>query len=126
MPSKSSIKESDYDSFVAKHQEDMEINKLFKACVKLEGSDLHLKVGRPPMIRVDGTLRPMSRGPIDDEEMVRRFSVLYPQPTEHQPVTATMLSAILKDGGENADVWRSHLMDRMQNMSAFMKILKQL
>ena len=57
MPSKSSIKESDYDSFVAKHQDDMEINKLFKACVKLEGSDLHLKVGRPPMVRVDGTLR---------------------------------------------------------------------
>ncbi|MEM8945304.1 MAG: PilT/PilU family type 4a pilus ATPase [Planctomycetota bacterium] len=71
MPSKSSIKESDYDSFVAKHSEDLEINKMFKACVKLEGSDLHLKVGRPPMVRVDGTLRPMSRGPIDDEEMVR-------------------------------------------------------
>lgn len=71
MPSKSSIKESDYDSFVAKHSEDLEINKMFKACVKLEGSDLHLKVGRPPMVRIDGTLRPMQRGPIDDEEMVR-------------------------------------------------------
>ncbi len=70
-PSKSSINESDYDSFVAKHAEDMEINKLFKACVKYEASDLHLKVGRPPMVRVDGTIRPMSRGPIDDEEMVR-------------------------------------------------------
>ena len=71
MPSKSSIKESDYDSFVAKHKDDLEINKMFKACVKLEGSDLHLKVGKPPMVRVDGTLRPMNRGPIDDEEMVR-------------------------------------------------------
>ena len=39
--------------------------------VKLEGSDLHLKVGKPPMVRVNGTLRPMNRGPIDDEEMVR-------------------------------------------------------
>jgi len=70
MPSKSSIKESDYDSFVAKHQ-DMEANKLFKAAVKYEASDLHLKVGRPPMLRVDGTIRPMDREPIDDEEMVR-------------------------------------------------------
>jgi len=69
-PSKSSIKESDYDSFVALHQ-DLEIDKLFKACVNFEGSDLHLKVGRPPMLRIDGTLRPMERGPIDDEEMVR-------------------------------------------------------
>jgi twitching motility protein PilT len=57
-------------SFINKHQ-DLEVDKLFRACVKLEGSDLHLKVGKPPMVRVDGTLRPMNRGPIDDEEMVR-------------------------------------------------------
>jgi twitching motility protein PilT len=66
----SSIRTSDYDSFVAVHQE-LEINKLFRACVKLEASDLHLKVGKPPMVRVNGSLRPMNRGPIDDEEMVR-------------------------------------------------------
>src|SRR6188768_1259951 len=65
-----SVKESDIDSFVAVHQE-LEVDKLFRACVKLEASDLHLKVGKPPMVRVSGTLRPMSRGPIDDEEMVR-------------------------------------------------------
>ena len=68
--SKSSVSDADYDSFVARHQ-DLEINKLFRACVKLEASDLHLKVGRPPTVRVDGTLRPLQRGPIEDEEMVR-------------------------------------------------------
>ncbi len=50
---------------------DLEVDKLFRALVKLEGSDLHLKVGRPPMIRTRGELRPLSRGPVDDEEMVR-------------------------------------------------------
>ena len=65
-----SVKESDFDSFVAPHQE-LEVDKLFRACVKLEASDLHLKVGRPPMVRVSGTLRPMNRAAIDDEEMVR-------------------------------------------------------
>lgn len=49
----------------------LEIDKLFRACVKLEASDLHLKVGKPPMVRVDGSLRPMNRGPISDEEMVQ-------------------------------------------------------
>jgi twitching motility protein PilT len=49
----------------------IEVDKLFRACVKLEASDLHLKVGRPPMVRVDGSLRPMQRGPISDEEMVQ-------------------------------------------------------
>ncbi len=54
-----------------KKREDMEIDKIFRALVKLEGSDLHMKVGRPPIVRVDGTLRDLNRGPIDDEEMVR-------------------------------------------------------
>jgi len=52
-------------------REDLEINKLFRALTKLKGSDLHLKVDRPPIIRVNGTLRPLDRSPIDDEEMVR-------------------------------------------------------
>jgi twitching motility protein PilT len=54
-----------------KKREDLEIDKLFRALVKLKGSDLHLKVGRPPIVRVNGTLRPLDREPIDDEEMVR-------------------------------------------------------
>jgi twitching motility protein PilT len=52
-------------------KKDLEIDKLFRALVKLEGSDLHLKVDCPPYVRVAGTLRPLNRGPIDDEEMVR-------------------------------------------------------
>jgi twitching motility protein PilT len=52
-------------------REEYEIDKLFRALVKLSGSDLHLKAERPPFLRVNGTLRPMNRGPISDEEMVR-------------------------------------------------------
>ena len=62
--------EATANRFLGKTQE-LEIDKLFKALVKLEGSDLHLKVGRPPYVRVKGSLRPLSRGPIEDEEMVR-------------------------------------------------------
>ncbi len=50
---------------------DLEVDKLFRALVKLEGSDLHMKVGRPPMVRIRNELRPLSRGPIDKAEMVR-------------------------------------------------------
>src|SRR3954464_14989647 len=49
----------------------LEVDKLFRACVKLQASDLHLKVDKPPMVRVNGTLRPMNREAITDEEMVR-------------------------------------------------------
>ena len=52
-------------------KEELEVDKIFRALVKLEGSDLHLKVGRPPIVRVNGSLRELNRGPIEREEMVR-------------------------------------------------------
>jgi len=52
-------------------KKELEVDKLFTALVKLEGSDLHLKAERPPFVRVKGSLRPLNRGPIDDEEMER-------------------------------------------------------
>jgi twitching motility protein PilT len=55
---------------------DLEIDKLFRALVKLEGSDLHLKVGRPPHVRVKGALRALNRPPIEEEEMTRMLFAL--------------------------------------------------
>lgn len=52
-------------------RDDLEVNKIFRAVVKLEGSDLHMKVGSPPIVRITGQLRPLNRGPVDDEEMMR-------------------------------------------------------
>ena len=37
------------------------INDLLKQMVKADGSDLHLKVGSPPIMRVDGTLLPLGK-----------------------------------------------------------------
>jgi twitching motility protein PilT len=55
----------------SKRPRNLEIDKLFRALVKFEGSDLHLKVGRPPFIRVQGSLRPLNHPPIDEDEMAR-------------------------------------------------------
>ena len=62
--------DQDMERFLHK-KEELEVDKIFRALVKLEGSDLHLKVGRPPIVRVDGSLRELNRGPIEREEMVR-------------------------------------------------------
>lgn len=51
-------------------REELEVDKYFRALVKLEGSDLHMKVGRAPMIRTRNELRPLNRGPVDEEEMI--------------------------------------------------------
>ena len=53
-----------------KIKEENPVDKYFRALVKLEGSDLHMKVGQPPIIRIHGTLKPMNREPIGAEEMI--------------------------------------------------------
>jgi len=50
---------------------DLEVNKFFRALVKFEGSDLHMKVGRPPMIRVRNELRPLNHPNIERVEMAK-------------------------------------------------------
>ena len=72
--------EGDKLRFLGKRK-DLEIDKLFRALVKLEGSDLHLKVGVAPYVRVAGTLRPLNRGPIDDDEMVRLIFPMFNERT---------------------------------------------
>ena len=64
------VSEAEIKRFSSGHRE-LEIDRLFRTLVKLEGSDLHLKAGKPPYIRVNGTLRPLNRAPIEDEEMIR-------------------------------------------------------
>jgi twitching motility protein PilT len=54
-----------------KERVELEVDKIFRALVRLKGSDLHLKVGNPPIVRVNGDLKPLNRPPIDNEEMVR-------------------------------------------------------
>jgi twitching motility protein PilT len=61
------------------HEQELEVDKLFRALVKLEGSDLHMRVGSPPMIRAKGELRPLKRGPLDAAEMVRLVTPMMDQ-----------------------------------------------
>jgi twitching motility protein PilT len=49
----------------------LEIDRLFEALVKFQGSDLHLKVGQPPFLRVKGSLQPLKAPKLDDEQMQR-------------------------------------------------------
>jgi twitching motility protein PilT len=49
----------------------LEIDRLFEALVKLQGSDLHLKVGQPPFMRVKGALQPLKSPKLDDQQMER-------------------------------------------------------
>ena len=50
---------------------DLEINKIFRQMIKHNGSDLHLKVGKPPILRIRGALRELQMPPISTEDMAR-------------------------------------------------------
>jgi len=66
--------------FVEK-REDKPVDKYLRALVKLEGSDLHMKVGKAPIVRVNGTLKELKRDPIGVEEMARLLFPMMPERT---------------------------------------------
>src|SRR5947208_7204892 len=55
----------------AEAKREPEVNKLFRAVMKHEGSDLHLKVGLPPMMRHRGLIKKMDLPPLSQEQMER-------------------------------------------------------
>jgi twitching motility protein PilT len=59
---------------------EFEVDKLFRMVMKHEGSDLHLKVGLPPMMRLKGVIRRMDMRPLTQEDMERLlFPTLSPR-----------------------------------------------
>jgi twitching motility protein PilT len=58
-----------------------EANKLFRMCIKYQGSDLHLKVGMAPSMRLAGVLRQMQLAPLTEADMER---LMYPLLTPRQ------------------------------------------
>jgi twitching motility protein PilT len=51
------------------NNKEMAINKLFRAMIEINGSDLHLQVNRPAILRVKGSLKPLDMPPITEEQM---------------------------------------------------------
>jgi twitching motility protein PilT len=57
----------------AQAKREPKINQFFRAVMKFEASDLHMKVGLPPMMRHKGVIRKMEHPPISEEQMERLF-----------------------------------------------------
>jgi putative transposase len=62
---------------------------------------------------------------ISDAELLARYRALYPKPTKFQQSSLEILSDRLQAGGSDAQQLRSQLLSRMNDVSEFMKILKQ-
>jgi twitching motility protein PilT len=56
----------------------IEINDLLRMVVERDASDLHISVGRPPTIRVDGRLENLSSEPLTPEDSVSLMEAITP------------------------------------------------
>src|SRR5262249_17253965 len=64
----------------AETKREPEVNKLFRMVMKHEGSDLHLKVGLPAMMRLRGVIRHMEMKALSQDDMERLlFPTLSPR-----------------------------------------------
>lgn len=102
----------------------LEIDRMFQALVKLGGSDLHLRVGLPPGIRLRGSLRPLNRGPIDREEMCRLCLPLLnnrTQPIFERDGGADFAYTVDCDGTERR--FRVNLLQQLGNMGMVARLV---
>jgi twitching motility protein PilT len=79
----------------------MDLNALLRTVVDVGATDLHLKVGRPPIVRFDGDLRPMEDQPvmqaIDLDNAVRSVTATSPKRLESFRVTGELDTAYTAD-----------------------------
>jgi twitching motility protein PilT len=65
----------------------MDLNALLRRAVELGASDIHLKIGQPPILRRDGSLGPMEDHPALDEDaltsILNKVSERAPEKLEH-------------------------------------------
>lgn len=62
---------------------------------------------------------------VTNSELIRRYRILYPKPTRFRPALICVLEEKLNAAGEAAVGLRRSLLDRMHDVSEFMKTVKQ-
>lgn len=65
------------------------------------------------------------RTPVSDEELLRRFRVLYPRPTRYESRRLEAIKSLLRINGPEAAAWRKQQLALMGDLSQYMKLLKQ-
>jgi hypothetical protein len=65
------------------------------------------------------------QGVVSDEELVRRYKILHPNPSKWVTRQVVILETTLKENGPDAQKLRDQLLARMGDLSEFMKTFKQ-
>ena len=62
---------------------------------------------------------------LSDKELMRRYKILYPKPTKYQSASTKVMEEKLQEDGDEAEAIRRKLLTRMNDVSEFMKTVKQ-
>ncbi len=60
------------------------MDRLLEACVTQEASDLHLVTGRPPVLRIDGTLRPLETKILEPDDTTALMKSVTPDRNQQE------------------------------------------
>jgi twitching motility protein PilT len=60
------------------------IDRLLEACMKMGASDLHLTVGRPPVLRINGRLRPLETKVLEPEDTTALMKSITPDKKQQE------------------------------------------
>ena len=62
---------------------------------------------------------------VPDDELLRRYQLLYPKPTRYQTARLSVIQSQLATNGPEAVVWRRRQLSLMGDVSQYMKLVKQ-
>lgn len=105
----------------------MDIQQLLQATIQLKASDLHLLVGVPPSVRLDGSLRPISQFPALTSQQIETliFSLINAQQKEALLANKELDFSVGFGGGAHGDLGRFRVNAYYQrgNMAAALRFL---
>ncbi len=62
----------------------LHIDRLLEACIKMGGSDIHLVVGRPPVLRMHGRLRSLDTKVLEPDDTVSLMKSITPEKNQQE------------------------------------------
>ena len=99
----------------------LHIDRLLEACIKMGGSDLHLVVGRPPVLRMHGRLRSLETKVLEPDDTVALMKSITPQKNQEelQEVGGTDFGFAFGDAGR----FRTSIFRQRSHISLVLRLI---
>ncbi|MBM4103094.1 MAG: type IV pilus twitching motility protein PilT [Planctomycetes bacterium] len=99
----------------------LHIDRLLEACIKTGGSDIHIVVGRPPVLRVSGRLRSLETKVLEPDDTVALMKSITPEKNQQelQEVGGTDFGFAFGDAGR----FRTSVFRQKGNISMVLRLI---